>query len=215
MANEPKRVSSHEKHGQGHERLVRRITARACIGLRSPHKRGAHDNGSTLQPVSGAVGASVLEDTMTVHRVALFPLLSCALRREHALEETRVGGQGGHALHGAQDCRGAMRCMGLTHTSGLWGHVLHGTRSHTILELQRKVGVWRWLAGVLRGVSRKAHTHLTTWLWLRLCHFALRHCLWDWSPASLHCCWCKGYANPSCCEPQEEHGPHKSAPLLL
>ena len=103
MANEPKRVSSHEKHGQGHERLVRRITARACIGLRSPHKRGAHDNGSTLQPVSGAVGASVLEDTMTVHRVAL---PSCALRREHALEETRGGG-------------GVMRCMGLRIAGGL------------------------------------------------------------------------------------------------
>ena len=114
MANEPKRVSSHEKHGQGHERLVRRITARACIGLRSPHKRGAHDNGSTLQPVSGAVGASVLEDTMTVHRVAL---PSCALRREHALEETRGGGgscvawgsglQGGYALHGTHSHFGA------------------------------------------------------------------------------------------------------------
>ena len=122
MANEPKRVSSHEKHGQGHERLVRRITARACIGLRSPHKRGAHDNGSTLQPVSGAVGASVLEDTMTVHLVALPPPIH--LTGRSAIPTARTCAQGDK-----DTSVGVMRCVGLR-TAGLrGGYALHGTHS--------------------------------------------------------------------------------------
>ena len=64
---------------------------------------------------------------------------------------------------GLQGFVGAMRCMGLTHTSELGGrHALHGTRSHIILELQGGVGGWRWLSGVRRCGSRKTYSHLTS-----------------------------------------------------
>ena len=68
MAHEPKRVSSHEKHGKPqecHERPLhhRHTTARACIGLRSPTRGGEHDSGSTLLPLHGLVGPSVCEAT--------------------------------------------------------------------------------------------------------------------------------------------------------
>ena len=130
-----------------------------------------------FQPVSGRVGASVFDDT--VHLAALPPPhltgRSAILRREHAREETRIR-QGGSCVawdSGLQGFVGAMRCMGLTHTSELGGrHALHGTRSHIILELQGEVGGWRWLSGVRHCVSRKTHTHLATWLWLRLAQFA-------------------------------------------
>ena len=126
------------------------------------------------------IGSSVFEETATVHVAALRPpihvaaLPSCALWRQTCAREdrdtsavgaTRCVGLRAAGLHG-----GATRCMGLTHTSGFpgGGYALHGTHSHIILELQGEVGGWRWLSGVRRCVSRKTHTHLTTWLWLGL-----------------------------------------------
>ena len=162
--------ASQEKHGkpQGcHERLLHHTTARACIGLRSPTGGGEHDNGSTPQPVSGTVGASVLENTMTVHLVALPPPpdpLDWALRHPNGanMRARRQGYvSGGHALRGTQDCRAswglcvAWDSLRLRGCHG--GHALHGTRSHIILE-QREVGGWRWLSGVRRCVGCKAHT---------------------------------------------------------
>ena len=197
MTSEPTRVSSQEKRGkpQGcHERLLHHATARACIGLRSPARGGEHDNGSTLQLASGTVGASVFKDTMTVHLAALPPHprgRSAILRREHAREE---GGSCVAWDSGLQGFVGSMRCMGLTHTLGLChgGHALRGTRSRIILEQQREVGGWRWLSGVRRCVSRKAPTHLATWLWLRLHQLAplpvSRSKPGPHKHAPLHCC---------------------------
>ena len=65
-----------------------------------------------------------------------------------------------------------MSCMVLTNAAGLpgGGYALHGTHSHIIiLELQGEIGGWRRRSGVRRCVSRKAHTHLTTWLRPALC----------------------------------------------
>ena len=95
-------------------------TARACIGLRGG---GEHDNGSTPQPVSGTVGASVLENTMTVHLVALPPPIH--LTGRSAIPTARTCAQGDK-----DTSVGVMRCVGLR-TAGLrGGYALHGTHSH-------------------------------------------------------------------------------------
>ena len=67
-----------------------------------------------------------------------------------------------------------MSCMVSTHAAGLpgGGYALHGTHSHiiiVILEVQGEIGGWRRRSGVRRCVSRKAHTHLTTWLRPAIC----------------------------------------------
>ena len=208
MANEPKRVSRHEKHGkpQGcHERLLHHTTARACSGLRSP-RGGEHDSGSTFQPVGGTVGASVLEDTMMVHRVALPPpihvgaLPPCALRREHAHEQTRTrqpgscvawdsglpGFVGGcvawDSLRGL--VMGAMHCMGLVFISSLSCREETvgggGCLECAVVQAARHTHPFENLAlapsppiGPLPVSRTGPHQH-----------------------ASLHCC--KTYANPSC-----------------
>ena len=137
MANEPKRVSRHEKHGKPQGCHQRPRTLASVCGRQ---QEAASVTGSTLQPVSGTVGASVLEDTVMVHLVALPPpihvgaLPSCALRREHARAQTRTRQRGscvawdsglqGFAvrLRVAWDSltlrgfvMGAMHCMGLAY----------------------------------------------------------------------------------------------------
>ena len=171
MANEPKRVSRHEKHGkpQGcHERLLHHTTALACLSLQSPTRGGEHGNGSTLQPVSGTVGASVFEETPTVHAAALRPpihvaaLPSCALWRQTSREKTGIR-QWGRCVRGTQECRASWGSYALhgTHSHfrvSWWGPcIAWDSLTHIILELQGEVGGWRWLSGVRRCASRKAH----------------------------------------------------------
>ena len=56
---------------------------------------------------------------------------------------------------GLQGFVGAMRCMGLDHTSGLAGGIHCGPTDTSSLKLQGEVGGWRWLSGVRRCASLK------------------------------------------------------------
>ena len=163
---------------------------------------GEHDNGSTLQLVSGTVGSSVFRrnDDGAPPSIHVAALPSCALWREHVREKTGI------------------RCVGFRNAGLCAGYALHGTHSHVraswwglfawdshiILELQGEVGGCPWLFGVRRCVSRKAHIPFDNLaLWLRLHQFAPLPVSWS----------AKNLPTPAVVSTRT--GPHKSAPSLL
>ena len=129
-----------------HERPVhhRHTTARACIGVRSPTRGGEPDSGSTFLPVSGLVGSSVVEGnndgeccrpplSHPCGRSVILCIMAGTCAREDKDTSVEVTvmhcvGLPNAWLHAgcgvAWDSltlqgflAGALRCMGLTHTS--------------------------------------------------------------------------------------------------